>query len=48
MDGGRTNKRQDSEYSDFFLTQREPEYDQDTDQMRPARKAVACRIPIMI
>ena len=31
MDGGRTTKRQYSEYSDFFLTQREPEYDQDTD-----------------
>ena len=30
MDGGRTTKRQYSEYSDFF-TQREPEYDQDTD-----------------
>ena len=28
---GRTTKRQYSEYSDFFLTQREPEYDQDTD-----------------
>ena len=31
MDGRRTTKRQYSEYSDFFLTQREPEYDQDTD-----------------
>ena len=31
MDGGRTTKRQYSEYSDFFFTQREPEYDQDTD-----------------
>ena len=31
MDGGRTTKRQYSEYSDFFSTQREPEYDQDTD-----------------
>ena len=31
MDGGRTTKRQYSEYSDFFLTQREPEYDQDTE-----------------
>ena len=31
MDGRRTAKRQYSEYSDFFLTQREPEYDQDTD-----------------
>ena len=29
MDGGRTTKRQYSEYSDFFSTQREPEYDQD-------------------
>ena len=28
MDGGRTTKRQDSEHSDFFFTQREPEYDQ--------------------
>ena len=31
MDGGRTTKRQYSEYSDFFFTQREPEYDQDID-----------------
>ena len=31
MDGRRTTKRQYSEYSDFFVTQREPEYDQDTD-----------------
>ena len=31
MDGRRTTKRQYSEYSDFFLTQQEPEYDQDTD-----------------
>ena len=31
MDGRRTTKRQYSEYSDFFFTQREPEYDQDTD-----------------
>ena len=31
MDGGRTTKRQYSEYSDFFSTQRESEYDQDTD-----------------
>ena len=31
MDGGTTTKRQYSEYSDFFFTQREPEYDQDTD-----------------
>ena len=31
MDGGRTTTRQYSEYSDFFSTQREPEYDQDTD-----------------
>ena len=31
MDGGRTTKRQYSEYSDFFFTQREPEYDQNTD-----------------
>ena len=31
MDGGRTTERQYSEYSDFFSTQREPEYDQDTD-----------------
>ena len=31
MDGGRTTKRQYLEYSDFFSTQREPEYDQDTD-----------------
>ena len=31
MDGGRTTTRQYSEYSDFFLTQREPEYDPDTD-----------------
>ena len=31
MDGGRTTKRQYSEYSDFFFTQREPEYDHDTD-----------------
>ena len=30
MDGRRTTKRQYSEYSDFLLTQREPEYDQDT------------------
>ena len=29
MDGGRITKRQYSEYSDFFFTQREPEYDQD-------------------
>ena len=31
MDGRRTTKRQYSEYSNFVLTQREPEYDQDTD-----------------
>ena len=31
MDGGRTTKRQYSEYSDFFSTQRESKYDQDTD-----------------
>ena len=31
MDGRRTTKRQYSEYSNFFVTQREPEYDQDTD-----------------
>ena len=31
MDGRRTTKRQYSEYSDFFFTQRKPEYDQDTD-----------------
>ena len=31
MDGRRTTKRHYSEYSDFFLTQREPEYDHDTD-----------------
>ena len=31
MDGGGTTTRQYSEYSDFFSTQREPEYDQDTD-----------------
>ena len=31
MDGGRTTTRQYSEYSNFFVTQREPEYDQDTD-----------------
>ena len=31
MDGGRTTKRQYSEYSDFLSTQRESEYDQDTD-----------------
>ena len=31
MDGGRTATRQCSEYSDFCFTQREPEYDQDTD-----------------
>ena len=31
MDGGRTTTRQYSEYSDFFSTQRELEYDQDTD-----------------
>ena len=31
MDGGMTTKRQYSEYSDFFSTQRESEYDQDTD-----------------
>ena len=31
MDGGRTTKRQYSEYSDFFSTQREPEYDQNTE-----------------
>ena len=30
MDGGRTTARQYSEYSDFFSTQREREYDQDT------------------
>ena len=31
MDGERTNERQYSEYSEKKLTQREPEYDQDTD-----------------
>ena len=31
MDGGMTTKRQYSEYSENFSTQREPEYDQDTD-----------------
>ena len=31
MDGGMTTKRQYSEYSDFFSTQRESEYDQHTD-----------------
>ena len=31
MDGGRTTTRQYSEYSDFFSTQRESEYDQDRD-----------------
>ena len=31
MDGGRTTTRQYSEYSDFFFTQREREYDQYTD-----------------
>ena len=34
MDGGRTITRQYSEYSDFFSTQQEPEYDQDTDLHR--------------
>ena len=31
MDGGRTTERQYSEYSEKMSTQREPEYDQDTD-----------------
>ena len=31
MDGGRTTQRQYSEYSKKMFTQREPEYDQDTD-----------------
>ena len=31
MGGGRTSERQYSEHSGFFSTQREPEYDQDTD-----------------
>ena len=34
MDSGRTITRQYSEYSDFFPTQREREYDQDTDLPR--------------
>ena len=31
MDGGRTTERQYLEYSEIFSTQRELEYDQDTD-----------------
>ena len=41
MDGGRTTKRHYSEYSDFFSTQRESEYDQDTD--RPQRESIQVR-----
>ena len=49
MDSGRTTTRQYSEYSDFFSTQREREYDRDADlpqremgwtrrELEPARK----------
>ena len=41
MDGGRTTTRQYSEYSDFFSTQREREYDQDTDL--PQRESTQVR-----
>ena len=41
MDRGRTTTRQYSEYSDFFSTQREREYDQDTD--RPQRESTQVR-----
>ena len=41
MDSGRTTTRQYSEYSDFFSTQREREYDQDTDL--PQRESTQVR-----
>ena len=41
MDSGRTTTRQCSEYSDFFSTQREREYDQDTDL--PQRESTQVR-----
>ena len=41
MDSGRTTTRQYSEYSDFFSTQREREYDQDTDL--PHRESTQAR-----
>ena len=41
MDSGRTTTRQYSEYSDFFSTQQEREYDQDTDL--PQRESTQVR-----